>query len=170
MTEQQIIIGKIVAPHGVRGDVRIVPLTDFPERFSSMKKICLNNGRSYDVESTKEHKGLILMKLKGLDSRNDVEPLKGSLIQIGREEAMPLPQDRFYIFDLVGLKVYTEDETYLGVLTDVLQTGSNDVYVVEDKGSMNKPLLIPALKKVVLQIDLKQKKMIVKLQEEWEDS
>lgn len=169
MSEQWIIIGKIVAPHGVRGDVRVIPLTDFPERFSKMKTVSLDSGQTYQIESTKEHKQFIILKLKGLNSRNDVESLKGHLIQIPREDAMPLPEDRFYIFDLIGLKVYDEEEKFLGVLTDVLQTGSNDVYIVEESAQA-KPLLIPALKKVVLKIDLIEKIMIVKLQEEWEES
>lgn len=168
MSESDILItiGKIVAPHGVRGDVRVIPLTDFPERFSQLQQVHLSSGKILSVEAVRYHKKFVLIKIKGLDSINEVEQLRGQLIQVTREELFPLPEGHYYIFDIVGLTVYNTSQEKLGVITDVLQTGSNDVYVVDSPGKT--PLLIPALKEVVQKIDLAAGRIIVKPQQEWE--
>lgn len=166
MTEDMIVIGKIIAPQGVRGEVRVMPLTDFPERFRKMKIVQLDDGTSLPIESVRYHQQFVLLKFQGLDSRNDIEYLRGKLIKIEHKDLVSLPNGHYYIFDIIGLAVYNEQEEYLGKVTDVLETGSNDVYIVEDKDKQ--PLLIPGLKTVVLEIDITAKKMIVKLQEEWE--
>jgi 16S rRNA processing protein RimM len=101
-----------------------------------------------------------------MNDRNAIEHLRGKLIQIEHKDLVPLPTGHYYIFDIVGLEVFTEENEYLGKVTDVLETGSNDVYIVDQKDK--KPLLIPALKTVVLKIDISDGKMIVKLQEVWE--
>ena len=162
-----VTIGKIVAPHGVRGDVRVVPLTDFPDRFLKLKEVLLDDGQVLTVQQAKFHKQFILLKFAGFDDMEAAERLRGKKIQVCREEAVSLPEGNYYIFDIIGLKVYTVDGEYLGTVTDVLQTGSNDVYVTE-RPQEDKPLLIPALKKVVLNIDIKAGRMTVKLQEEWD--
>ena len=166
MTDNMIVIGKIIAPQGVRGEVRVMPLTDFPERFRELKIAQLNDGTSLPIESVRYHQQFVLLKFRGLDSRNDIEHLRGKLIVIEHKDLVPLPNGHYYIFDIIGLSVYNEQEEYLGKVTDVLETGSNDVYIVEQKDKQ--PLLIPGLKTVVLQIDIAGGKMIVKLQEEWE--
>lgn len=161
-----IVIGKIGAPQGVRGEVRVTPLTDFPERFRELKTALLDDGTSLPIESVRYHQQFVLLKFRGMDNRNDIEHLRGKLIKVERKDLVQLPAGHYYIFDIVGLEVYTEEEEYLGKVTDVLETGSNDVYIVEQKDKQ--PLLIPALKSVVLQIDIPSGKMIVKLQE-WEE-
>ena len=166
MNDNMISIGKIIAPQGVRGEVRVVPLTDFPERFRDLKLAQLDDGTSLSVESVRYHQQFVLLKFRGMDNRNDIEHLRGKLIQIEHKDLVPLPTGHYYIFDIVGLEVFTEEEEYLGKVTDVLETGSNDVYVVEQKDKQ--PLLIPALKTVVLKIDVAGGKMVVKLQEVWE--
>lgn len=168
MAHDRITVGKIVAPHGVRGDVRVFPLTDFPERFKQMPIAYLDDGTKLTTEGTARfHKQFVLLKFRGLDTMNSVEPLKGKLIQVTREDVVVLPEGHYYFFDIIGLAVYTEDGEPLGEVTDILQTGSNDVYVAEKQGQ--KPILIPALKEVVRHIDIAGKKMIVKLQEEYGD-
>ncbi|WP_425060820.1 Ribosome maturation factor RimM [Sporomusa carbonis] len=159
-----ITIGKIVAPHGVRGDVRILPLTDFPDRFYDMKAAFVENCGQLKLEAVRKHKQFILLKFAGIDTMNDAERLRGKLIKIGREDLVKLPEGQYYIFDIIGLNVITEDGEQLGVVTDVLQPGSNDVYVVEQQGK--RELLIPAIKEVVKKIDIAAKQMVVKLQEE----
>lgn len=166
MDVKLIAIGKIVAPHGVRGDVRIIPLTDFPERFYELKQILLEDGSSLEVEGAKPHKQFVLLKLRGLNTRNDIEHLRGKLIYVKKEDLVPLPEGHYYQFEIIGLKVYTEQGGYIGKVTDILSTGSNDVYVTEQDGQ--RPVLIPALKTVVHNIDLDGGKMIVELQEEWD--
>ncbi len=166
MSDNRITIGKIIAPQGVRGEVRVMPLTDFPERFKQLKIALLDDGTSLPVESVRYHQQVVLLKFRGLDNRNAIEHLKNKLIKVEREDLIPLPEGHYHIFDIIGLSVYNEQEECLGKISDVLQTGSNDVYIVEQKDKP--PLLIPGLKTVVLTIDIANSKMIVKLQEEWD--
>ncbi len=161
-----ITIGKIVAPHGVRGDVRIVPLTDFPDRFNKLKAVFVDDVGQLNLESARQHKKFILLKFAELDSISAIEHLRGKLIKIRREDVVKLPKGQYYIFDIIGLNVFTEDGSLLGIITDVLQPGSNDVYVIEQQDK--KELLIPAIKEVVKRIDIEGKQMVVKLQEEME--
>lgn len=169
-----ITIGKIVNTQGHRGEVRVIPLTDYPERFSETRKVFLKrSGRDnelavYQIEKSYAHKKFIILKFLGVNDMNAGEELKGSLLLIPKEELMPLPEDTFYIFDIVGMEVYTTSGRELGQVKDVLQTAANDVYIVEGS-SGGRPLLIPALKKVVHNINLKEKKMIVELPEGLEE-
>lgn len=159
-----ITIGKIVAPHGVRGDVRILPLTDFPNRFHDLKEVFVDDVGQLKLESARQHKNMILLKFTGFDSMNDSERLRGKLVKIGQQDLVKLPAGQYYIFDIIGLTVVTETGELLGTISDVLQPGSNDVYVVNQPGK--KELLIPAIKEVVKEIDITGKRMVVKLQEE----
>ncbi|MBP2640137.1 MAG: rimM [Firmicutes bacterium] len=165
MAEKLIAIGKIVAPHGVRGDVRIIPLTDFPDRFRPALIVYLSDYSPLVIRQVKKNNKFLLLSFENFDSMNSVEPLRGQLIHVREKDLVVLPKDEFYIFDIIGLEVYDEANIHLGTVTNVLQTGSNDVYVIEMQGKA--PLLIPALKEVVKHIDIPEKRMIVKLQEEW---
>lgn len=160
-----IIIGKVLAPHGVRGEVRVAVLTDFPERFNTMKKVLLEDGRVLDVEFCRSHRQQFLIKFQGYDDRNNADGLRGKLLQVKRDDVWQLPPGHYYVFDIIGLKVFDDAGVLLGVVKDVLATGSNDVYIVEQADKP--PLLIPALKDVVQKIDVPGGQMIVKLQEEW---
>lgn len=165
-----IAIGKIVNTQGNRGEVRVIPLTDFPERFAGTERVYLQQNGRFEtrlVEKTYQHKKFIIVKLAGVDDMNAGEALKGALVMIPREELMPLPEDTFYIFDIVGLEVVTTEGRFLGHVKEVLQTGANDVYVVERNA--RRPLLIPALKKVVHRVDTVEKMMIVELPEGLEE-
>ncbi|VBB05644.1 rimm protein [Lucifera butyrica] len=166
MTDNFIAIGKIVAPHGVRGDVRVIPLTDFPERFNGLKTVYLEDGTSLSVQDARFHKQFVLLRFRGLDTMNAVEGLRGKLIQVQRKDAVLLPEGHYYQFEIIGLKVYTVAGDKLGTITDIIRTGSNDVYVVEQADK--RPVLVPALKKVVKKIDIKAGQMMVELQKEWE--
>ncbi|MBP1764453.1 MAG: Ribosome maturation factor rimM [Firmicutes bacterium] len=165
MVDNLIAVGKIVAPHGVRGDVRIIPLTDFPDRFRPSLVVYLSDRSPLVINQVKQNNQFLLLKFKSFDDRNSVESLRGQLIHVKEQDLVALPKGQFYIFEIIGLQVYDEADVHLGVVTNVLQTGSNDVYVIEKPGE--KPILIPALKEVVRQVDIAGKKMIVKLQEEW---
>lgn len=160
-----INIGKVVGSQGKQGEVRVLPLTDFPERFLSMKKVRLFGGgahRELEVEEARHFKQFIVMKFKGIDDLNDAFSLKENFIQVIRSELVPLPADNYYIFDIIGLAVFTESGLLLGKISEVLKTGANDVYVIE---TGEKPILLPALKKVVKEIDIKAGRMIVELPE-----
>lgn len=167
MVMNLIAVGKVVAPHGVRGELRIMPLTDFPDRFENLSCVNLDEQTTLAIERVNYHKHYVLLKFKGYNSRNAVDCLRGKTLYITRDKLMPLPEGRYYHFDLIGLAVFTEDDHYLGKVTEILETGSNDVYVTELEQPGAKPVLIPALKQVVKKIDLENKKMIVTLQEEW---
>ncbi|MCL6559639.1 MAG: ribosome maturation factor RimM [Firmicutes bacterium] len=165
MNENLITIGKIVNTQGHRGAVRVLPLTDFPERFAAMDRIrvTLKDGKKeFRIEPAQPYKKFIIMKFKEIPDMNAAETLKGGILQVPREELVALPEGNYYIFDIVGLTVYDSLGGRLGEVTDVLQTGSNDVYVVETGG---KPLLVPALKQVVKEIDPAGRRMVVDLPE-----
>ena len=162
--QQYITIGKVVNTQGYRGEVRVIPLTDFPERFDDMKSVLLEqNGRveKRSLEKTYQHGKFIIFKFTGVDDMDTAETLKNATLLITREELTPLPAGSYYIFDLVGLQVFTTEGRHLGKVTDVIQTGANDVYTVE--GVTKRPLLIPALKQVVREINIRSDKMVVEL-------
>ena len=150
--QELITIGVIVAPHGVRGDVRILPRTDFPERFMKMD-VCYINGEPYHITSAKFHKQFILATFKELPDRTAVERLGKQEIKVPRQDLVELPED------IEGLAVEDTEGNDLGIVKEVLQPGANDVYVVAKEGEPD--LLLPALKTVVLTIDIEGGKMIV---------
>ncbi len=161
---EMITIGKIVNTQGHLGEVRIWPLTDFPERFSNLKQVYINlNGHTeiYHIDGVRFNKRFVLVKFAEVPDMNRAETLKEALIQLPSEDLLPLPEDTYYIFELIGLQVHTGAGEKLGIITDVIQTGSNDVYVV--KPPLGKDILIPALKQVVKKIDLSEKKVVVEL-------
>lgn len=159
MAEKELFtIGQIVAPHGVRGDVRIYPDTDFPKRFLTMKSGYIG-GKKYEVEHARFHKRVVLMKFAGVDDRNAAELLVKKDLQVPREELMPLKKGQYYIFDIMGLAVYDTKNAFLGKLTDVLKTGSNDVYVVTDDTGME--TLFAAIPDVVKSIDVEAGKIVL---------
>lgn len=159
---KKVVIGKISAPHGVRGEVRIVPLTDFPERFENLKTVFLEDDSKMELESVKFSNKFIIVKFKNINSRNDIEIFNGKLLMLNRSDIPSLPEGEYYNFDIIGLEVIDDKGSKLGKITEVLKTGSNDVYVVEGK----KQILVPALKKVVKEINLVDGFMKVELLEE----
>jgi 16S rRNA processing protein RimM len=165
---KRIAIGKITAPHGVRGEFRLFPLTDFPERFKTLETAYLQDGRQVKVEYARPHKQFFLVKLQGFDTPEVIATLRNMTLEVDQTDVAALPPGHFYIFDIIGMQVVTEEEEDLGTVVEVLETGSNDVYVVEKnvEGSTKKQqILIPALKTVVLCIDVPTKKMVVRLPE-----
>ena len=160
--ELLISIGQITTTQGISGEVRVLPLTDFPERFNKLEQVILNqNGEltSWAVESARQHKQFILLKLAGMDDLNQARRFRNALIQVPESELMPLPDGQFYVFQIIGLAVYDEDGAYLGQIKEVLRTGSNDVYQIINED--NKELLVPALREVVKDIDLENQRVII---------
>lgn len=165
---KRVVIGKVLTPHGVKGEFRVLPLTDFPERFKNLKKAYLQDGRPVDIESTRPHKQFFLVKLVGFDTMDAAAALRNMTLEVEREDVAPLPPGHFYIFDIIGMQVYSDTGENLGIVTEVLETGSNDVYIVDQPANDHKKtpqILIPALKDVVLEIDVAAKKMTVRLPE-----
>lgn len=164
--DKEIVIGKIVAPHGVRGDIRIMPLTDRPEQFLNLSYLLLEDGRQLTVKAARFHKRMVLVSTKEITTMNDSELLRDKKILIRAEDLPPLEEGRFYVADLIGLPVFDEEGKQLGTFKDSITTGSNDVYIVAVPGG--KDLLIPALKIYVREINLQEKRIVVKLPE-WTD-
>lgn len=164
--EEYLQVGVISNTHGIRGEVKVFPTTDDPARFKKLKNVFLDTGKEYlelEIEQVKFFKQFVILKFKGYDSINDVERYKQKSLMVDREHAVKLKKNEYFIADLVGLSVYTEDDRPLGTLTDVLQTGANDVYVVEMEEQ--KEVLIPAICECILEVDMETRRMKVHLLE-----
>ena len=161
--DRRIIIGKVGAPHGVKGEVKIIPMTDFPERFDGMTH-CFIGDRLITIKGARHQKNHVLMVFDGITTREDAAALTGAFISVDRSEAMPLKDGEYYTADIIGLSVEETDGTVLGVVTDVIRTGSNDVYVVSLPGR-SEDVLVPALKKVVREISIEDGRMVVLMPE-----
>jgi len=169
MVEKYIRIGKILGTQGNRGALRVLPLTDYPERFQQMATVrVLINGliRELSIEEMYFYKKYIIIKFKEIEDMNAANKLKGGFLVVTRSELVPLPEGSFYIFDLIGVDVFDLSGRRLGNITDIIQTGANDVYVVETEA---RPVLIPALKQVVKEIDLDRRRVVVQMPEGLED-
>jgi 16S rRNA processing protein RimM len=164
MTFKYLRIGKIINTQGIRGEIKVIPLTDDPGRFSELSHVLIDDEKliQEDIEYVKYYKNFVLLKFKGLDSINDVEKYKNTYILVDRENAVTLPAGSYFICDLIGLEVVDENGKPLGHVEDVISTGSNDVYVVKQG---EKEMLIPALKTVVKEIDIREGKIKVEIPE-----
>lgn len=149
----EIIVGKVGAARGLDGTVRIIPLTDFEGRFDGLEKIFVG-GKLLRIESVKHIGGQLFIKFAGVDNRESARALTNQFLTVNREEAAPLAEGEFYTFDIIGCEVFDDDKR-LGTVTNVLKTGSNDVFEVDGN------TLIPALKSVVHSIDIAAKKILV---------
>lgn len=155
MAEKQIVIGKVGAPHGINGEVRVQLLTDFPNRFDKLKKVYAGE-KLLSIASVRHQGEKLLLKFDDFNTREEVRALNGIFLSVPRSEAMPLTEGEYYTFDILGLKVVDTENHFLGEVVNILFTGSNDVYVVKNKETA-KEILIPALKKVVQSIDLENR-------------
>lgn len=164
--DRQVIIGKIVAPHGVRGDLRILPLTEKPEQFLNLKYLLLEGGGKLRIENARFHKRMVLVKAEGVDDMSGAELLRGKSVMIYSEDLPPLEEGRFYVADLIGLTVFEESGSKVGCFKEVISTGGHDVYVIGVPEGRD--ILLPALRIFVREIDLAAGRIIVKLPE-WID-
>ena len=168
-----IVVGEIVATQGNRGEVKIVPHTEFPERFFSMDSVRLFEEGAKEpygvfvLEGCRSHKEALVLKLENVDTIDDAERLRKMLIKVSVDELMPLPPGRHYIFQLIGLECRTVSGEKLGVISDVLQTGANDVYVIKPYPGVTKlkEILIPVIPQVVLEIKPEEGYVLVELLE-----
>ena len=161
-SNERIVIGRVGAAHGIRGELRIIPLTDFPERFAALREVMVGDELLH-IESIKPQGKNFLMRFREYAVREDAQKLTGRLLTVARAEAAPLDEGEYYVFDIVGLTVYDEEDNELGTVENVLRTGSNDVYAVRSEDG--REILIPALRKVVRTIDVPNGRMTVRLSE-----
>lgn len=157
-----IRVGVITSTHGIKGEVKVFPTTDDINRFEYLKEVYLDTGIDYKplkIQGVKYFKKLIILKFKDINDINDIERYKGKDLLIPRDEAIELNEDEFFIFDLIDSEVYTEDGFKLGILTEVLTSAANDVYVI--KTMDNKELLLPSIKECILNVNTDKKRITV---------
>ncbi len=154
-------VGRIVAPFGLAGEVRVMPLTDFPERFAEMKSVLVGESRRrYRILHARSARGQVLLKLRGVDDANAAEALRGEILRVPIAEAVALGDDQYFWYQIIDLEVVTTDGQSLGKIVDIIKTGANDVYVVR---GVRGELLIPAIEDVVREVDLAAGRMVVEL-------
>lgn len=154
---QELQVGVITQTHGIRGEVKVFPTTDDVNRFKKLKEVILDTGKerlTMEIESVKFFKQYVILKFRGYDSINDIEKYKRAKLLVTRDKAVKLKKDEYFIADLIGLKVVTEDGESFGTLKDVLATGANDVYVVERPDASE--VLLPAIRECILNVDMEQ--------------
>ena len=158
MNEDLFRIGQITSAHGIKGDVKVFPVTSEPERFLDLEHVLLakegeeeQHTRSYEVTKASMFKNLVLLHLKGVEDRNEAEKLAGVSLWVSREDAIPLEEDEYYFKDLIDCRVIDEEGNDCGIVTDILETGSNDVLVVESPEG--EEILLPIIEDCVLDID-----------------
>lgn len=157
-------IGQIVNTFGIKGMVKIKPFTDDIRRFDKLETIYIKNKKSrkeYEIEEVKYHKNMVLMKLKGIDTIEEAEALRQSYLFVDRDKEEPLEEGVYYIVDLIGLEVYTDENQLLGKVDDIFNTGSNDIYVVKDE--LGRQILLPGIPDVLKNVDLEKGKITVHL-------
>jgi 16S rRNA processing protein RimM len=199
-----LIVGQVVAPFGVRGEMKVNILTEFPERLAKMEEVLLapleyaDDGDTpanrpskrpvlrprtrpaqgistpreptpFQVETTRVHKGQMLLKVRGVDTPEAVEVLKNCWVLVPIEKAKKLPKGAYYLYQMLGLDVYDTESRYIGKIDEVLTLTANDVYVVRGPGvtDVTGELLVPALKVVVKRIEMKRGRIVIAPVEEW---
>lgn len=164
--ERYFEIGKVAGTHGLKGTLRVFPITEDPYRFELLKQFIIENKgkkQTFHIQKIAYHKKFVLVTVEELTDINEAELYKGATIWIPEQQALPLEENEYYIRDLYGLSVLTEQGEELGTLAEIYETGANDVYAVRKEGQ--KDLLIPAIKQCILSVDIPNGKMIVKLLE-----
>lgn len=162
--EQFLQVGVITSTHGLRGEVKVFPTTEDVERFKKLKNVLLDTGKetlTLEIQGVKFFKQFVILKFKGIDNINDVERYKRCPLLVERKDAIPLDEGEFFVVDMIGLRVVTEDDMELGTLKEVMETGANDVYVIES--AEHGEVLIPAIKDCVLSIDMEKRIMKIHL-------
>ena len=162
--EDLLQVGLIASTHGIKGEVKVFPTTDDVNRFKKLKEVILDTGKeqiTLKIEGVKFFKQFVILKFIDIDDINMIEKYKGMSLLVTRQNAVPLKENEYFIADLIGLNVIDEEEKDFGKLKDVLQTGANDVYVIDMK--LGGEVLVPAIKECILNIDIEKKTMKIHL-------
>ncbi len=162
-------VGIYTNTHGIRGEIKVFPTTDDPKRFKKLKQVIMRTPKGdqiYAIEQVRFAKQMVLLKFKDVDNINDIERFKGSGLFVPREDAVPLGKDEYFIADLIGITVSTEEGRVLGQLQEVLQTGANDVYVIRGE---EREWLLPAIADCVQEVNIEAGTMTVRLMPGLED-
>lgn len=162
--EKYLEIGQIVNTFGIKGQVKIVPFTDDITRYDKLKEIYVekkNELKLFQIEQVNYKKNMVILKLKGIETVEEAEKLRNCYLKIDRKDAKKLSKDTYFIVDLLGLDVYTDEGKLLGKVDDIYNAGSSDIYVIKDE--LGKQILLPAIKDVLKEVDLENQKIIVHL-------
>lgn len=162
--EDMLQVGVITQTHGVRGEVKVFPTTDDVNRFKKLKQVILDTGKEtmpLEIQSVKFFKQFVILKFKGIDNINDIEKYKRCSLYVTREHAVALEEDEYFIADMIGMEVCTEDGSIFGTLKDVIETGANDVYVIEN--AEHGEVLVPAIKECIRSVDIEKGQMMIHL-------
>jgi 16S rRNA processing protein RimM len=171
MSKKLFTVGKIVNTHGIRGELKILPQTDFPEtRFEKGSVLTLfnpetNSGIEAKVQSAREHKNMYFVKFEQWDNINEVEKYKGWALKVTEDQLVDLDEDEYYYYEVIGCKVVTDEGIELGVITEILTPGANHVWVVERPKGQGKPVLLPVIDDVILRVDVAEKIVTIQLME-----
>ena len=160
--ENMIDVGQVANTHGLRGEVKILPRTDYPEFFDELSGVSKADGTYLKITGIKYHKCFVILKFRGVNTIEEAEALRQEVLYVDRSIFDSLPEGTYLIADIIGLEVRDEQRSY-GKVTDVFQTGSNDVYTVEAPG--HDPIYVPALKTVILETNVEGGYIKVKLPE-----
>ena len=156
--QKRLEIGQIVNTFGIKGEVKVNPFTDNITRFDELKTVYVKiKGKSelYKIENVKYHKNMVLVKFKGIDNIETAEKLRNAFLEVDRKDAIPLEEGTYYIVDLIGLDVYTDEGKLLGKVDDIYNTGGKDIYVVKDE--LGKQILLPGIDEVIKEVILDEK-------------
>lgn len=164
-----LTVGQVVGAHGIRGELKIAILTDDPQRFGLLERVFVGREGEEPVPwllaGYRLHKEWALFRLEGCDDRTTAETFRGCLIQVPREEAIPLEEGEYFEHQILGLGVWTVHDEYLGEVLEIIYTGANEVYVVQGTDPSHREILIPAIEDVVLEVDLEAERILVELPE-----
>ena len=161
MLDAYLVIGEVLKPQGVRGEIKVPPLTSDPERFYDLEQVFFKKGQDYnacEVEACRVSDEAVFLKLDGVNDRDAAEMLRGQMLYVDRENAVELSEDENFIVDLIGCIGTDTNGREIGKLVDVMQPGGNDVYIF--KGALGE-VLVPALRSVVLKVDVHSKTMLL---------
>lgn len=161
--ENNLTIGQIINTHGVKGEVKVFPLTDDIKRFRKLKNVIID-GAEKNITWCKLQGDRVILKLEGIDDMEAAVSLRSKYIEVTRENAVKLSEGRYFIADIIGCNVFDDNGILLGVIDNVIQTGSNDVYSVKGK----EEILIPALKDIVIKIDIESRQIFIKSPDKWQ--
>ena len=162
--EARFQVGVITSTHGVRGEVKVYPTTDDSKRFKRLKEVILDTGKEekvLEIEGVKFFKNMVILKFKGYDNINDIEKYRQCSLYVTRANAVRLRRNEYFIADLIGMDVFLEDGSRFGTLKDVMETGANDVYVMETQNG--KEVLVPAIKECILEVEPEESRMEIHL-------
>lgn len=164
ISDDYLQVGVIATTHGIRGEVKVFPTTDDPDRFRMLKSVILDTGREQkplEIEGVKFFKQYVILKFRGIDNINDIEKYRKMPLMIPRSDAVELEEDEYFMADIIGMRVETDDSKDFGTVKDIMETGANDVYVVDS--TLHGEVLIPAIKDCILEVNVEEKKMRVRL-------